>query len=113
VHERGVDLRQVGVVVPPREVRELVVGRTADDDGVTVGEVLRLLVELDDLGGADEREVLRVGVEDQPLAGVGVVRDRRELFALFDADARPGLEGGELLSDGKHRRLLLGGSLVF
>jgi hypothetical protein len=102
VHERGGKVGQVGVRIAPRQVRVLVVGGPAEDDRVTVGEVLGVLAELDDLGRTDEREVLRVGVEDQPLAVKVLVRDLLELLAFCAANICGEIEIGELIANGQH-----------
>src|SRR5690606_3930846 len=60
-------LVQVGVVAAPGQLDELVVGRTAEHDGVAVFEVLAQLGEGGDFGRADEGEVLRVEEDDLPL----------------------------------------------
>ena len=77
--KRVVDAAEVAVVVAPREV-ELVVGRTAEHDGIAIREGLELLVELDNLGRAHESEVLRVRVEDEPLSSEVRGADILELF---------------------------------
>src|SRR5205809_4870410 len=63
------ELAQVLVITAPAELGELVVGRAAEQDRVALLELLRELVEADDLGRADEGEVLRPEVDDLPLAG--------------------------------------------
>src|SRR5690606_38059271 len=60
-------LVQVGVVAAPGQLGELIVGRTAQNHGVAVLEVLAQLGEGGDFGRADEGEVLRVEEDDLPL----------------------------------------------
>lgn len=67
-----VQLVQVLVLTAPCELDEFVVDAAAEQDGVTLFEVLGQLAELDDFRRANEREVLRVEIDDLPLA-----RERR------------------------------------
>jgi len=81
---------EVAVIAPPAELGELVVGRTAQDDGVTFLEILREVGETDDLGRTDEREILRVEVDDLPLARERLLGERLEcgipvLFMMVEA----------------------------
>ena len=73
-----IEAAEVAVIAPPSELRELVVGRAAQDDSIALFEVLRELGEADDFSGTDEREVLRVEVNDFPLARERPLVDRLE-----------------------------------
>ena len=78
------------MITAPAELGELVVGRTAQDDGVTFLEILREVGETDDLGRTDEREILRVEVDDLPLARERLLGERLEcgipvLFMMVEA----------------------------
>ena len=101
-------LRQVLVLPAPGELHELVVRRAAEHDGVAVGEVLGQLGEADDLGRADEGEVLGIEVDHLPLAGEGLLVDRFERRdALFLGLVESGLdahdvEGLQGFADGLH-----------
>src|SRR5260221_14274283 len=90
------------MIFPPGKERKLVVGRAAEHDRVAVSESAELLVELDDLGRANEGEILRVRVDDQPLAGVARRGHVRELLTLLDAHTRDGLELRELAAGNDH-----------
>ena len=59
---------EVRMGAPPGELDELVVNGAAQQHGIAIRKVLGKLVELDDLGRADEGEILRVEVDDLPLA---------------------------------------------
>src|SRR5258706_14806923 len=97
----------------PGKVRVLVVGAAAEDDGITVGELAVLLAEFDDLGRTDQGEVLRVGVNNQPLPSVVLRADGLEFFSLLDADG--GFEAvlRKLVSNGKHGHLSLLSFLIW
>jgi len=77
-------------LLDPGVVRVLAVNRGADQHRVDLLELLHVIIERDDLGRADEGEVKRVEVEDDPLAkergkfdvaerSVGMKRRAREL----------------------------------
>src|SRR5205814_9856206 len=83
-------LAQVLVLTAPAELAEFVVGRAAQQHRVALGELTRELVEADDLGRADEGEVLRPEVDDLPLAGEALLGDGLErgdavLFVVVEA----------------------------
>ena len=63
-----VEALQLRVIAAPAELREFIVGRAAQDDRVTILEILRELGEADDLGRTDEREVLGIEIDDLPFA---------------------------------------------
>ena len=67
------DPREVGrgealVGLAPGVVDEIGVGRRADQDRVAIGEIALEIAIADDLGRADEGEVLRPEEQDLPLA---------------------------------------------
>jgi hypothetical protein len=63
----------------PSSVGEVGVDGAADDFAAVLAEVLGLVAELDDFGGADEGEVEGVEEEQQPLAAVVLERELLEL----------------------------------
>ena len=69
---------------------------------VAVGELLIQLAERGDFGGAHEGEVHRPEEVDLPLARVACIRDRLELFTLFQAHRGHDGKGGEFISNSKH-----------
>src|SRR5271155_2034298 len=76
VHQRAGDVGelplvktpQLGMIAAPAELGELVVGRTAEHDRVAVLKLLGKLGKTDDFGRADEGEILRIEVDNLPLA---------------------------------------------
>ncbi|MCY1465331.1 hypothetical protein D9M71_834620 [compost metagenome] len=96
------------MVAAPGQLDELVVGRTAEDHGVAVFEVLAQLGEGLDLGRADEGEVLRVEEDDLPLAVKAVLRQRFErrdavFFVVVEARLHASdLEFRQFLTDAQH-----------
>ena len=74
---------------------ELAVGRDAVDHRVAIGEVAVQLAEGDDLGRADEGEILRPEEYDLPLAGVGLSGDFGECGVEVEA-LGPALHGLEV-----------------
>src|SRR5262249_34324591 len=100
--QRVLQAAQVLVVLSPGEVRVFIVGGPAEDDRPSLFKSLQLLVELDDLGRTDEGEVLGVRVEDDPLAGVVLVRNLFELFSLLHVHAGRDFEIGQLASRYQH-----------
>ena len=76
-------LVEIGMIAAPGEFAELVVGRTAENDGVAVGEFLVETAELGDLGRADEGEIFRVEIDDFPLVREARLRDFLELRNAF------------------------------
>ena len=90
------------VRLAPGEVDVGGVGRGADQHGVAVGEIALQLAIADDLGRADEGEILGPEEQDLPLAiGLGKV-DRlaggQRGGALLDGKG----ERGKLVANGKH-----------
>jgi len=102
---------EILMVAPPCEFDELVVGRPREQHSVAVLEVPSQPGECDDLGRADEREVLRVEIDDLPLAGEGVLADLLEgadaaFFVLIEARLHAGdVERIKLLAYGLHALL--------
>ena len=99
---REVGIGELLVRRAPGEVDVGGVGRGADQHRVAVGEILRELAIADDLGRADEGEILRPVEQDLPLAvGLGEV-DRlacgQRGHALLDGKN----EFGKLVANGKH-----------
>src|SRR6185369_6410712 len=92
------------------ELAELVVGGTAQQHGIALGELLRQLVEAHDLGRADEGEILRIEVNDLPLAREALLRDRLEgRDAVFFVVVEPGLHANDrerfqLVANRLHRK---------
>src|SRR5205085_11973010 len=77
------------------------VGRAADQDGVAILEIVLQVAVADDLGRADEGEVLRPEEDDLPLAvRLGEVERLAcgQLAALLDGNG----DGGEFVTDGEH-----------
>src|SRR6185436_5264217 len=107
--ERGADEEQ-GVpnaleprmAVSPGEVGILVVGGAAEHDGRAFTELGELRVELEDLRRANEREILGVGVENEPLTGKILRTDDAEFLAWLGARAGHGLELGERSAGNEH-----------
>src|SRR5579863_8997522 len=67
------DLAEILAALAPRDMDELAVDRQTEKLRVAVAEVAVEGVEADDLGRADEGEVLRPGENDQPLAVISRV----------------------------------------
>jgi hypothetical protein len=104
----GCRMREVGlgetlVRLAPREVDEIGVGRGADQDRVTVGEILGEVAITDDLGRAHEGEVLRPPEQDLPLAGIVLVGQRLAVGQRRHALLNRNLELGNLVANGEHR----------
>ena len=99
---------EIAVVAPPAELREFIVGRTAEHDGVAIFEILRELREADDFGRTDKREILRVEIDDLPLPRERLLIDRLECGdPVFLVLIEPGLhaddvERSEFLAYGFH-----------
>jgi hypothetical protein len=72
------DLAEIVAALPPGEMDEIAIGRQAEKLRVAVGELAVQLVEADDLGRADEGEILGPGEEDQPFPGIAGIGRRRE-----------------------------------
>src|SRR6185436_1897967 len=83
-------------------------GRAAHEDRIALLELRRQLVEADDLGRADEGEVLRPEVDDLPLAREALLGDLLEgRDAVFLVLVEAGLYAGdaerfELVANGFH-----------
>src|SRR5690606_35671724 len=73
-----VQVLQVGMLTAPGELDELVVRRAGEHDRIALLEVADELVVADDLGRADEGEVLRVEIDDLPLARERLLGDLLE-----------------------------------
>src|SRR3954453_19559729 len=86
----------------PGQVRMLVVGAATEDDGVAVSEIAGLLAELHDLRRADEREILRIGVEHEPLSRVVLRADGLEFLSLLGADGSRQFVLRKRVSNSKH-----------
>src|SRR5690348_2406942 len=124
IDERAGDVRElplvealeIGMVAPPAELRELVVGRAAENDRVAILEVLRELGEADDLRRTHEGEVLGVEVDDLPLAGKRFFVDRlKGRLAVFFMPVEAGLDPDDMerfqfLAYGFHGRSFKRGS---
>ena len=99
---------EILVVAAPRELDELVIGRATEQDGIAILEVVRELREAGNFGWANEREILRIKVNDFPLAGERALVDRFERAdSVFFMMIKAGLDADdakriELLTDGFH-----------
>ncbi len=83
------------MLTAPRQLDELVVDAAAEQNRVTVFEVVRQLAELDDFRRADEGEVLRIEVDDLPLARERLLGDFLEgglavIFVVVESRLRSG-----------------------
>src|SRR5216684_5384321 len=103
-HREGQRL-QVGVVLAPRQVHELGIGRGAVEHRVAVVELAAELAEGGDLGRTDEGEILRPEEHDLPLAGSALVGNVLEGGPGVGAHHRLEVEGGKLVADGQHETL--------
>src|SRR5215510_13072706 len=101
LHREGQRL-QVGMVLPPRQVHVLRIGRDAVDHRVALVECLVELAEGRDLGRTDEGEILGPEEDDLPLALVGLVGHLLEGGLGIDACHRLEIEGGELVANRQH-----------
>src|SRR5262244_475075 len=90
------------MVLPPGQVHEVGVGARAEDLSITLEELVVLLPELGDLGGADEGEVHGPEEDDLPLARVVLLGDVLELLALLQAHRSLEVERRKLVSYGQH-----------
>src|SRR5207253_1279993 len=98
------DLAEILAALAPGGVDEVAVDRQAEQLRIAIGEVARNGVEADDLGRADEGEILRPGEDHQPFAGIALVGHRRE-GRRVDAVHGGESEGREFVSYGQHRVL--------
>jgi len=76
--------------------------RRCEELRVAVTEIAVELVEADDLGRANEGEILRPGEDDEPFAVIAFVRHRRESGLHIGAGDGGQREGGELVSNTQH-----------
>src|SRR6266853_444237 len=96
---------QVGMVLAPRQMHELGVGRNTVEHRVAVVEVAVELAESGDLGRTDEGEILRPEEHDLPFAGVALVGTILEGGLGVGAHRRLEIEGRKLVTDGQHETL--------
>src|SRR5205085_1998646 len=108
-HRVGDLLRERLAVGEPGLVAVERVGADPDDLDLVVLEVVEVLLEAPDLGGAHEREVQRVPVQYVPLPRVVLAADLL-LLALVVGHARP---LGLLASDHAHAGFILRNVLIF
>ncbi len=87
---------QILVVAPPCQLDELVIGRAAEQHRIAIFEIIRQLRETDDFSRANESEVLRVKVNDLPLARERALVDVFECAdAVFFVMVKAGLDAGD------------------
>src|SRR5215471_4801580 len=96
---------EVGMVLPPRQMHVLRIGRDAVDHRLALVERLVELAESRDLGRTDEGEILGPEEDDLPLALVGLVGHLPEGGLGIDACHRLEIEGGELVANRQHETL--------
>ena len=73
------------MVAAPRELDELVVGRAAEQNSIAILEVACELREAGNFGWANEREILRIKVNDFPLAGERAFVDTSNALIPFSS----------------------------
>ena len=101
------NLREVRMLLPPREVDVVRVDAQPQHLRVAVAKLFVLPRELGNFGGADEREVHRPREKDEPLSLMALVRERLEFLALLGRNHGLQLERGQLVTNGQHECLLL------
>ncbi len=100
---------QVGVMGAPSGMDEIAIGRRADQHGIAIREILFQAAVADDLGRADEGEILRPEEHDQPLTGIGFVGNLREIGLVVRAGHGGQVEFREAIANGQHCEHLLFG----
>ncbi|MCY1171802.1 hypothetical protein D9M73_119250 [compost metagenome] len=104
---REIGRRQIGIGLAPCQVDVRGIGRSADQHRVTIFEIALQARITDDLGRADEGEILRPVEQHLPLARKGVLAERftggQRVDALLDGNG----EIGELIANGQHSLGLL------
>jgi hypothetical protein len=93
------------VGLAPGQVRELVIGRSADDLDVAIREIAYFLAELDELRRTDEGEILWLEKEECPLSWKRLVADLGDVvagdaIAGFAAELRECVVNSEHGNDG-------------
>src|SRR5882757_6417284 len=96
---------QVGMVLAPRQMHELRIGRGAVEHRVAIVEFAIELAEGGDLGRTDEGEILRPEEHDLPFAGVALVGNILEGSLRIGAHHRFEVEGRKLVANGQHETL--------
>src|SRR5580704_1480052 len=96
---------EVGMVLAPRQMHELRIGRDAVEHGVAIVELAVEPAEGGDLGRADEGEILRPEEHDLPFAGIALVGNVLEGGPGVGAHHRLEVEGRKLVADRQHETL--------
>ena len=90
-----VEAAEVLVVAPPADLAKLVIGRAGQQDRIAVLKIPRQFDEAGYFGRTHEREVLRLGVDDLPLARKRLLGDRlKRRLAFFLVLVEAGLHAG-------------------
>lgn len=101
-------LVEILVIATPCELHELIVGRTAQDDCVTVFEIRCKTRKFGNLGRANKGEILRVEEDNLPLVRKACFGDffkcrNAVFFVMVETGLYAGdLEGGKLIADTEH-----------